>query len=100
LPSKASKRQAAASENARAPSVELAALSRDALDELARRVQDIHSSHRSVAQKMGQLYICADENNVMSLTAALDQPMRNASESEQTFAAILEQLRVHSSLRR
>lgn len=78
---------------------ELARLSPEALHDLARRVLDIDNAYRSVAQKMGQLYICADAHNVASLTVALDEPMRSATESEQTLAAIFEQLRAQVSLR-
>jgi hypothetical protein len=41
---------------------------------------------------MGQLYMCADENKVASLTKGLDKPMRNASDNEQMFSALLEEL--------
>lgn len=78
---------------------ELEAANDDAVRELARRIQDIDNSYRAVAEKMGQLYMCADENKVASLTRILDKPMRNASDNEQTFAAILEEIRVHSSQR-
>jgi hypothetical protein len=79
---------------------ELAALSAEVLAELMRRVQDIDNSYRAVAQKMGQLYMRADEYKVASLTLALDKPMRNASDNEQTFAAILEQLQLQASQHR
>lgn len=68
----------------------------EALDELTRRVQDIDDSYRAVAEKMGQLYMCADTHKVAALTRRLDRPMRNASENEQAFAAILEELRMHA----
>jgi len=79
---------------------ELTELDPDVLAELTRRVQDIDNSYRAVAQKMGQLYMCADENKVASLTLALDKPMRNASDNEQTFAAILEQLHLQANQRK
>lgn len=79
---------------------ELADVSAEALAELTRRVEDIDNSYRSVAVKMGQLYMCADENKVASLTRMLDKPMRNASDNEQAFAAILEELRRHASQRK
>ncbi len=78
-------------------SMDLAKVSEDALAELTRRVQDIDHSYRAVAEKMGQLYMCADENKVTSLTEVLDKPMRNASDNEQTFAAILDELKVFAS---
>jgi hypothetical protein len=71
----------------------------EALDELTRRVQDIDDSYRAVAEKMGQLYMCADTHKVAALTRRLDKPMRNASENEQAFAAILEELRMHAAQR-
>ena len=75
-------------------------ISPDALDELTRRVQDIDNSYRAVAEKMGQLYMCADANKVAALTRRLDKPMRNASENQRTFAAILEEMRMHANQRR
>jgi len=74
-------------------------LSTEALDELTRRVQDIDNSYRAVAEKMGQLYMCADTHKVAALTRRLDKPMRNASENEQMFAAILEELRMQANRR-
>lgn len=74
-------------------------VSAEVLEELTRRVQDIDNSYRAVAQKMGQLYMCADENKVSALARSLDKPMRNASENEQTFAAILDELRMVANRR-
>jgi len=74
-------------------------VSGEAIDELTRRVQDIDNSYRAVAEKMGQLYMCADAYKVAALTRRLDKPMRNASENEQMFAAILEELRMHANRR-
>lgn len=79
---------------------ELEALDIDALTELTRRVQDIDNSYRAVAEKMGQLYMFADENKVASLTGGLDKPMRNASDNEQMFAAWLEDLRMQALRRK
>lgn len=67
------------------------------LGELTRRVQDIDNSYRAIAAKMGQLYMFADENKVVSLTNGLDKPMRNASENEQMFAAILKDLQTRAN---
>lgn len=75
-------------------------VSADALTELTRRVQDIDNSYRAVAEKMGQLYMCADSNNAAALTQRLDKPMRNASENEQTFAAMLDELRMVAKRRK
>jgi uncharacterized protein YigA (DUF484 family) len=66
---------------------------------LTRRVQDIDNSYRAVAEKMGQLYMCADANKVEALTRSLDKPMRNASDNEQTFAAILDVLKLQAKRR-
>ena len=71
---------------------ELNAVEESTVLELTRRVQDINNSYRAVAEKMGQLYMLADENKVASLTSGLDKPMRNASDNEQMFAGILEEL--------
>jgi hypothetical protein len=38
------------------------------LKDLTRRVEDIATSYRSIAEKMGQLYVCTDENKVASPT--------------------------------
>lgn len=69
----------------------------EVLRELTRRVEDIDNSYRAVAEKMGQLYMCADANHVASLTRSLDKPMRNASENEQMFAGILVELRAQAN---
>lgn len=70
---------------------DLAPLSDATLADLVRRVQDISNGYRSVAEKMGQLYMRAD---------SLDKPMRNASDNEQTFSAILDDLRLQVNRRR
>lgn len=71
-----------------------------ALDDLARRIEDIDNSYRAVAEKVGQLYLSADEYRLDELTAQLDKPMRNASENEQTFAALLDVLKMQQNRRR
>lgn len=73
---------------------ELKNVSADLLGELTRRIEDIDNSYRAVAEKMGRLYMCADENHLLSLTRSLDKPMRNASKNEQMFASILSELRM------
>ncbi|MEO5764725.1 MAG: hypothetical protein ABIR52_05390 [Casimicrobiaceae bacterium] len=65
-----------------------------ALTELAHVVEDIDNGYRAVAEKVGALYLRADEQQLSDLTAQLDKPMRNASENEQAFAALLDELRV------
>lgn len=62
------------------------------LDELLRRFRDIDKTYRAVAEEMGQLYMFADANEATTLTRRLDQPMKSASQNEQAFAAILEEL--------
>lgn len=64
------------------------------LAELVRRLRDIDHRYREAAERMGQLYMFADGNRVASLTRRLDQPMRNASQNEQAFAALLDELQV------
>ena len=71
----------------------------EVIDELTRRVEEIDRSYRAVAEKMGQLYMQADIHRLTALTRRLDKPMRNASENEQAFAAILEELRMHANPR-
>lgn len=78
-------------------STELTRVGDEVVAELTRRIRDIDNSYRAAAEKVGQLYMCADENQVVSLTETLDKPMRNASDNEQTFAAILEELRVFAA---
>ena len=82
------------------PTRDLDQLEAEALDELARRVEDIDNSYRAVAEKVGQLYLRADECHLDALTAQLDKPMRNASENEQTFAAMLDELRMQQNRRK
>lgn len=72
---------------------ELGSIDAEAVADLTRRVQDIHNSYRAIAEKMGQLYMSADENKVASLTKGLDKPMRNASDNEQMFSSLLDELR-------
>lgn len=84
---------------ARPDATDLDTVGDEVLAELIRRVQDIDNAYRSVAEKMGQLYMCADEHKVASLTGSLDKPMRNASDNERTFAAILEDLRMQANRR-
>jgi len=82
------------------PSQTLDEIEATAVEELTRRVEDIDNSYRAVAEKVGQLYLCADEYHLDTLTAQLDKPMRNASENEQTFAALLDELRMQQNRRK
>ena len=79
--------------------VDVAEVSDEVLSQLIKRVQDIDNTYRAVAEKMGQLYMLADEHHVSSLTRSLDKPMRNASDNEQAFAAILQDLRKRANRR-
>lgn len=81
-------------------SLDLHDLSTEVISELTNRVQDIDNCYRAVAEKMGQLYMCADTNKAVGLTARLDKPMRNASDNEQRFAAMLEELHMLASQRK
>lgn len=76
------------------PSADLAQLQPEAIDELTRRIEAIEKAYRALAEQVGHLYLSADEYRLDGLTAQLDQPMRNASENEQTFAALLDELRL------
>lgn len=70
------------------------------LTDLINRVEDIDNRYRAVAEKVGQLYMRADEGQLSDVTSQLDKPMRNASENEQAFAALLEELRMLANRRK
>lgn len=63
------------------------------LTEMAERLADIDHSYRAVAEKVGQLYMRADEAGLDQVTAMLDKPMRNASDNQQSLAALLQEVR-------
>lgn len=63
----------------------------EVLDELVKRVGDIDNAYRSLAEKMGQLYMKADEAGLEAVTTLLDKPMRNASDNHQLFVALLDE---------
>jgi hypothetical protein len=69
------------------------------LRELKRRVLDIEAGYREIAQKMGQLYIYADQQGLVFMTRFLDRPMRNASDNERAMVSILDELQVIDSRR-
>lgn len=75
------------------PSEKFEEVDATALAELTRRVEDIDASYRAVAEKVGQLYMRADEYHLDMITSQLDKPMRNASDNEQMFSALLDELR-------
>ncbi len=80
------------------PDLGLAHVDAATLAELIRRLRDIDHSYRAAAEKMGQLYMFADGTPAAALTRRLDQPMRNAAQNEQAFAALLDELQVVSEL--
>ncbi|MBA4263574.1 MAG: hypothetical protein C0453_00705 [Comamonadaceae bacterium] len=69
------------------------------LVELKRRVLEIEAGYRDVAQKMGQLYMYADQEGLVFLTRYLDGPMRMASENERAMVSILDELQLNVSRR-
>lgn len=62
------------------------------LDELIRRVADIDHLYRTLAEKMGQLYLKADEAGLTPVTGLLDKPLRNASENHQALVALQDEM--------
>lgn len=69
------------------------------LQDLARRVTDIDNTYRAVAEKVGQLYMKADDAGLNEVTELLDKPMRNASDNQQSFAELLGELQLALSQR-
>ena len=67
------------------------------LDALINRVTDLDNAYRAIAEKAGQLYMKADEDGLTALTGLLDKPMRNASDKQQTFTALLADLKMHAN---
>ncbi len=63
------------------------------LEDLTRRVTDIDNTYRAVAEKVGQLYMKADDAGLSEITELLDKPMRNASDNQQSFATLLGELK-------
>lgn len=80
-------------------SVEAKAVPDQVLAELIRRVREIDMLYRSVAQKMGQLYIYADQHELDTLTRSLDRPMRNASDNEHAMVSLLDALQLNAHRR-
>lgn len=62
------------------------------LDELIRRVADIDHLYRTLAEKMGQLYLKADEAGLAPVTGLLDKPLRDASENHQALVALHDEM--------
>lgn len=69
-------------------------------DDIMRRINDIDNAYRSIAEKAGQLYMKADEAQLVDLTGLLDKPMRNASDNHQSFAALLEEMQLSQNRRK
>lgn len=69
------------------------------LQDLTRRVTDIDNTYRAVAEKVGQLYMKADDAGLNEVTELLDKPMRNASDNQQSFAELLGELQLALSQR-
>lgn len=78
---------------------ELRSASAQERDELKRRASDIEKHCSAAAEKLGQLYMRADAMGLQGLTRSLDEPMRNASELERTFTALLHELQVGTQRR-
>ncbi|MBP6251557.1 MAG: hypothetical protein KA387_02310 [Rubrivivax sp.] len=76
---------------------QLDTLTDEQLLDLHRRVQDVDNCYRSLAEKMGQLYMAADQSGAHALTRGLDKPMRNASDNQRQFAETAEamQMQIH-----
>ncbi|WP_372658079.1 hypothetical protein [Hydrogenophaga sp.] len=73
---------------------DLGSVSLHVLDEMGRRVEDIDTAYRAIAEKMGRLYMKADESGLNDMTELLDQPMRHASNDQRTFAALSDELQM------
>ncbi len=76
------------------PDIDLTGMAADAVASMLRRVQDVDNAYRSLAEKMGQLYMHADEVGLAGVTQMLDKPMRNASDNQQAFSALLSELQM------
>ena len=74
-------------------SAEFQQIDLEVLQDLTRRVTDIDNTYRSVAEKVGQLYMKADDAGLNEVTELLDKPMRNASDNQQAFAELLSELK-------
>jgi hypothetical protein len=71
----------------------------EVLADLIKRITDLDNAYRAIAEKAGQLYMRADEAGMSRLTELLDKPMRNASDNQQAFAALLADLQVQANRR-
>ncbi len=94
-----SRRRQLAADQTRILTLEAGPVSEQVLIELKRRVLEIEAGYREVAQRMGQLYMYADQEGLAFLTRYLDRPMRLASENERAMVSILDELRLNASRR-
>jgi hypothetical protein len=95
----APRRKRGAAEAKRSPALGAGPVPEQVLLELKRRVLEIEAGYREVAQKMGQLYMYADQEGLAFLTRYLDRPMRTASENERAMVSILDELQLNASHR-
>lgn len=77
--------------------IDLGGMTAQAVANMLRRVQDVDNAYRSLAEKMGQMYMHADEAGLVGVTQMLDKPMRNASDNQQAFAALLSELQMKAN---
>lgn len=88
------RRQRTAADTKKATAAEPGLVPAQVQAELIRRVREIEATYRDAAQKMGQLYMYADQHQLAMLTRDLDRPMRNASENECAMVSILDELQL------
>jgi hypothetical protein len=69
-------------------------IGKETLDELIQRIGDIDTNYCRISEKMGQLYMRADEFEIETITSLLDKPMRDASFNKLAFDALLEELKM------
>lgn len=81
-------------------SQDLGSVDWDVLDDLGRRVEAIDHAYRAIAEKVGQLYIKADESGLTGVTELLDKPMRNASDNQQAFTALHDEIQMRRHQRK
>lgn len=77
----------------------LAEVSARELDELIHRVADIDHLYRTLAEKMGQLYLKADDAGLAAVTGLLDRPLRHAAESHQALVALQDEMNLRRRVR-
>lgn len=95
----ASRRKRSAADPKNLMALEAGPVPEQVLLEVKRRVLEIEAGYREVAQKMGQLYMYADQQGLAFLTRYLDRPMRNAADNERAMVSILDELQLNASRR-